>query len=338
MAAPLVSVLLPVYNGASTLAEALDSLEEQTEPDFEVVAVDDGSTDDTAAVLRSRASHRLRVLSLPHVGLLEALNRGLAACRGHYVARMDADDICRPMRLERQLGVAEADPEVGVVGTCVEPFPADAVAEGFRIYVEWQNALLCHEDICREIFIESPIAHPSALMRRQELVALGGYEERGWAEDYDLWLRYHESGRRFAKVPEPLVRWREHAGRATRTDGRYSVENFLRAKAHYLARGPLAGRDGLIVWGAGRTGRRLSKHLIRAGCTPDLFLDIAVDKIGKTLRGVPIADAEALPELLDRWSRPLVLAAVASRGARRLIRDRLNEMGLAEGPDYLCVA
>ncbi len=212
------------------------------------------------------------------------------------------------------------------------------MAEGFRLYAEWQNSLVRHEEICREIFIESPIAHPSALLRREELLALGAYEERGWAEDYDLWLRYHAAGRRFAKVAAPLLRWRDHPGRATRTDGRYSVENFLRAKAHYLARGPLRDRDGLVIWGAGRTGRRLSKHLIRAGHEPVCFIDVAPHRIGGTLRGVPVL---AAGELMACWSsqrRPILLAAVASRGARALIRDQLADMGLIEVEDYLCVA
>lgn len=338
MPTPLVSILLPVYNGALTLDAALDSVAAQTVQDFEIVVVDDGSTDATSGVLRSHEDPRLRVLTTSHVGLLEALNLGLSACRGQYIARLDADDICRPLRLQCQLSVMEQDPEVGVCGTQVEAFPAADVAEGFQIYVDWQNGLLSDEQIRREIFIESPIAHPSAMMRRDELVGMGAYQERGWAEDYDLWLRYDAAGRRFAKVAEPLVRWREHSNRATRTDSRYSIENFLRAKSHYLARGPLASRAGVIMWGAGRTGRRLSKHLIRAGHSPDAFVDIAEKRIGSTMRGIPIIAPEAV---MDRWrtlSEPILLVAVASRGARELIRQQLTAFGLQEGTDFLCVA
>tara|TARA_B100000809_G_scaffold211332_1_gene214946 strand:+ start:5120 stop:6136 length:1017 start_codon:yes stop_codon:yes gene_type:complete len=335
---PLVSILLPVFNGAATLGEALDSVEAQTMGDFEIVVVDDGSTDDTPVVLARHNPARLRVISSPHVGLLQALNRGLSACRAPFIARLDADDICQPERLERQLAVMEQEPDVGVCGTQVEAFPVADVAEGFRIYVQWQNALLTDEDICREIFIESPIAHPSAMLRRHELIQLGAYQERGWAEDYDLWLRYHAAGRRFAKVAAPLVRWREHGERATRTDSRYSIENFLRAKSHYLSRGPLASREGLILWGAGRTGRRLSKHLIRAGHRPDAFVDIAPNRIGSTMRSVPIIGPDDVARCWQSLRRPLLLAAVASRGARALIRTQLTTMGLHEGTDFLCVA
>ena len=337
MAFPLVSVLLPVCNGAATLDDALDSLVAQSLPDVEIVVVDDGSTDNTAQVLRRRGDV-LRVVSLPHVGLLAALNRGLEHCRGRYLARMDADDICLPHRLQQQIEVLEADDRIGVCGTQVEAFPAGDVAEGFRLYVDWQNGLLTHEQIVRELFVESPIAHPSAMMRTDELRALGGYAEHGWAEDYDLWLRYHAAGRRFAKVGQPLVRWREHPERATRTDSRYSTDNFLRAKAHYLVRGPLQDRDALVVWGAGQTGRRLSRYLSDGGRQADLFVDIAPRRIGSTVRDVPIVGPEDLDGAWSRWQRPILLTAVASRGARQLIRDQLRRMGWVEGREFLCAA
>ncbi len=333
-----VSVLLPVYNGAATLVDALESLRTQSWADLEIIVVDDGSTDETASILAGWKDPRLRVLSLPHRGLLPALNAGLAACEGEFVARMDADDLSHATRLEEQLGMMQSDSRIGVVGCLVHSFPPEDVAEGFRIYEQWQNQLVDHEDMVREIFIESPIAHPSAMMRRRELQKMGGYHERGWPEDYDLWLRYHAAGRRFAKVPQVLLEWREHGDRATRTDSRYSIENFLRAKAHYLASGPLADRDGLIVWGAGKTGRRLSKHLIRGGRRPDLFVDIAVEKIGRTLREIEIIGVDDLTSRWAQFKRPILLAAVASRGARSLIREQLHSFDWQEGVEYLCVA
>lgn len=338
MSRPAVSVLLPVHNGEATLVEALDSLSAQSLEDHEVVVVDDGSTDGTARLLAGRRDARLRVVTTSHVGLVRALNLGLAECRADYVARMDADDISLPDRLRRQWQAMEADADLSVCGTWVEAFPAEDVAEGFRLYVEWQNSLSRHEEICREIFVESPLVHPSVMLRRRQLLDTGGYQDRGWAEDYDLWLRCHLAGLRFGKVTETLLRWREHNERATRTDGRYSVDNFLRAKAHYLARGPLMHRRGLIVWGAGRTGRRLGRYLTEAGRAPDLYVDIAPARIGSTVRDVPIVGPDDVAAAWQRLDEPLLLAAVASRGARDLIRAQLDALNLREGVDYLCAA
>ena len=331
---------MPAYNASTTLAAALESLQAQTLDDFEVVVVDDGSEDDTGKILEvwQARDPRLQSVAQEHKGLIPALNRGLELCRGRFVARLDADDLAHPQRLEKQVRLLGEHPEISVVGTLVETFPREEVREGLRLYEEWLNQLVTHEDICREIFIESPIAHPSAMVHRREILELGGYLERGWPEDYDLWLRYFTAGRRFAKVPEVLVSWREHPMRATHTDSRYAVENFLRAKAFYLLQGPLQNRDALIVWGAGKTGRRLSKHLIRGGCTPRAFVDITADKIGKSLRGVPIIGAPDLSAAWRQWERPVLLAAVASRGARALIRQELVRLQLIEGEDFWCVA
>ncbi|MFH1464575.1 MAG: glycosyltransferase [Pseudomonadota bacterium] len=247
--APCVSVLLPVYDAAPTLSQALSSLWAQTFTRFEVVAVDDGSEDGCGDLLRREAGRdsRLRPLFGPHAGLVPALNRGLQACRGRYVARMDADDLAHPERLARQVELLEATPAVSVASCLVESFPRHQVGEGFRIYEAWLNSLVSHTDICREIFIESPIPHPTAVMRRLELLQLGGYRDVGWPEDYDLWLRYRAAGKVFAKVPQVLLWWREHGGRLTHTDRRYSVENFLRAKAHFLAAGPLRHREVFVT-------------------------------------------------------------------------------------------
>ena len=339
-AAARVSVLMPCYNAAATLPEALDSLAAQTLTDWELVAVDDGSTDDTPAVLAAWAQRnaRLRVLTRPHGGILEALNNGLQACRAELVARMDADDRAHPERLKRQVEYLEAHPAIAAVGCRVQGFPAGQVREGFRIYIEWLNALLTPEQIGREIFIESPLAHPSVVFRKAVVLRLGGYQERGWPEDYDLWLRLHLAGERMAKLPEVLLDWREHPERLTRTDARYAVENFLRAKAHYLAAGPLRGRAPVAVWGAGPMGRRLAKHLARQGVPLGVFIDIDPRKIGRTRRGLPILAPGDLPGWWAAQPRPALLAAVGSRGARALIRAQLTGMGLLEGQDWWAAA
>ena len=340
MSTPRISVLMPVYNAAGTLPEALRSIAGQTLGDFEVVAVDDGSDDDSGMILEAwrRGDRRIKPVYADRAGLVEALNHGLSLCKGEWVARMDADDRMHPDRLARQAELLESRPEISVAGSLVEIFADGTVGEGMKVYEAWLNSLVEPRDIAREIFIESPIAHPSAMVRRDVLVDLGGYRDAGWPEDYDLWLRCHAAGLRFAKVPEILLYWREHADRLTHTDSRYSVENFLRVKARFLVDGPLKDRDGLIVWGAGQTGRRLSKHLVRMGRPVDAFVDISPRKIGGILRGAPVIGPDELPGAWSRYTRPMLIAAVSSRGARKLIRQALSDMGLVEVDDYLCAA
>ena len=340
MSSPAVSVLLPCRDAASTLDEALDSLFRQTLADFEVIAVDDGSSDGSAECLMVWAARepRLRLLRIEPRGIIAALNAGLEACQAPLLARMDADDLAEPERLQQQLDLLGGRPDLAAVGCLVAGYPPDLLAEGFRLYIEWQNRLIEPEAIAREIFIESPLVHSSMVIRREWLERVGGYQERGWAEDYDLWLRMHLAGARFAKVPVVLLHWRDHPRRLTRTDPRYSVENFLRAKSYYLLQGPLRERDAVIVWGAGQMGRRLAKHLQRGGAPLKAFIDIDPRKLGRERRGCPIVSPDALPELWRRYRHPAVLACVGSRGARALIRHQLAAVGLYEGSDWWAAA
>jgi glycosyltransferase involved in cell wall biosynthesis len=338
MEQPSVSVLLPVRDALPTLETCLWSLQRQTLEQFEVVAVDDGSIDGSGELLDGWAANdrRIRVFHQAADGLVAALNLGLARCSAPLVARMDADDVSHPRRLSLQVAYLAQHPNVGVVSCLVQHFPRRGVGHGFRIYEAWLNSLRNHEQMARERFIESPLAHPSAMVRRQVLLRAGGYHDMGWPEDYDLWLRLFDAGVRFAKVERPMFFWREHDRRLTRRDPRYAPVAFLRCKAHYLARGPLAAADRVVVWGAGPTGRALSRWLIDEGVGIAAFIDIDPDKIGRRARGRPIEPPERLGRLLT--PRTKVLAAVGSRGARKLIRERLNAFELKEGADYWCVA
>jgi len=183
---PAVSVLMPCYNASQWVDEALESLARQTLSDIEIVCVDDGSSDDTRLHLGRWAARdrRVRVAVQPHAGVIAASNNGLQSCTAPYVARLDADDRAHPERLERQAAFLDAHPEVGVVSSLVTGFPASQVRQGFAIYLEWLNGLVSHEQICREIFVESPLPNPSVMYRRDLVMEIGAYQERGWPEEY----------------------------------------------------------------------------------------------------------------------------------------------------------
>jgi glycosyltransferase involved in cell wall biosynthesis len=331
---------MPCFNAQATVDEAIDSLLQGTWQDIELVAVDDGSADDTLGRLKAWAGRdqRVRLVGIEHGGLVDALNAGWRQAGGTLIARMDADDVALPTRLAKQVALLEARPDLAAVGSLVESFPPESARTGFQRYLDWLNGLIEEQAIAREIFVESPLPHPTVVIRRSWLERMGGYEDHGWPEDYDLCLRMHLAGARFAKVPEVLLRWREHPDRATRTDSRYSVENFLRAKAHYLALGPLADADGVIVWGAGQMGRRLSKHLLRAEVPIDCFLDVDPSKIGRRTRDRPVLPPEALMERWRALVRPKLLAVVGSHKARPEIRAYLVDHGLVEGVDWWAAA
>ncbi|BDV41087.1 glycosyl transferase [Geotalea uraniireducens] len=334
MKQPKISVLMPLRNEAKHLPLALTSLFRQTETDWELVAVDDGSHDGTEGLLRAAAGldPRIRVTRNRGEGLVAALNHGLALCRGGLVARMDGDDVSHPWRFARQLACLEGHPELGLLACNFRHFPRREVGLGMQHYESWQNGLLTHEAIMRDLYVESPFVHPSVMVRQQVLVAAGGYRERGWPEDYDLWLRLAAAGVRFARLPEVLFFWREHPRRYTRTAKQCSAQAFRACKAHHLRHGFLAGVNAVTLAGAGAEGRAWRQVLAAEGVAVERWLDVDPRKIGRELHGAPVVS----PEQVRRDGRK-ILVTVGTRGARAALRQWAARVGLAEGRDYLCV-
>lgn len=335
-----VSILLPIYNAAQTLSQTLFSIERQRFQDFEIIAIDDGSNDTTPDILHTHAQKdkRLKVIYTKHQGLIQALNLALEKANTPYIARCDADDVMHPDRLHLQFNFLHTHPDIAVISSRIQCFPRPHIATGFHIYEQWLNRLCQPEDIARDMFVESPIVHPSIMARKKALESVGGYCEWEWAEDYDLWLRLHLAGYKFAKLPQTLHYWRESTDRLTRQDGRYSAQNFLRAKVHYLKKGPLAQNPRTIIWGSGQVGGRLGKFLQEQGIEVLAFVDIDPKKFGKTRHGTPIISPTALLKYWHKHQNPLILAAVPARGARQLIRQYLRTQNLTEIQDFICVA
>lgn len=334
-----ISVVMPVWNAALTLGCAVDSIRAQTAKDWELIVVDDGSTDGSTEALTGYAAgdERVRVIATPHRGVACALNEGIALARGRFVARMDADDLARPERLERQAAHLEQRPEVGLVASRVV-FDGDRERRaGYARYVDWTNTLLSHDDIALAAFVESPVAHPSVMFRREVIDRFGGYADGDFPEDYELWLRWLAAGVRMEKLAEPLLVWRDSAGRLSRRDPRYSSEAFYRVKTGYLACW-LATRNAhhprVTVWGAGRVTRQRARHLTTHGVEIEAFVDIDLRKIGRRIGGVPVIGPEQLPPP----GRCFVVSYVASTGARDLIAARLTALGYKPGVDYLLAA
>lgn len=323
---------MPAYNAAATLPQALASLRRQTFPAWELVAVDDGSTDDTPRILTEAADWdpRITYLRRPHQGLVASLNEGLRHCRAPWLARFDADDIMHRERLARQLA-AGFD---GVLGCGVRTFPRAGLSEGLRGYEDWLNSLQSHEQIVRDLFVESPLAHPTVFMPRRLLDRVGGWRDVGWAEDYDLWLRLWRAGARFAKLPQVLHYWRDHPGRLSRGGGVYNTRSFRWCKASFLRETLCSGDCTVSLWGVGKAGRVWSRALEGVGIRVVRHIDPDEREVGGVCRGRPVVGLDAVSGIGDGP----ILVALGVMGARERARAHLDGLGLREWRDYLCVA
>lgn len=328
---------MPVRNEASTLGACLDSIQGQSLPDFELLVVDDASTDDTRRLVaaRARADARIRLLPAARVGLVACLNAGLEKARAALIARMDGDDVMEIERLALQHAYLQRHPGVDVVASRVRAFPAERVGAGMSEYLRWQNACLGADAMRDEVYVESPITHPSAMFRRAAVMSAGGYRDGDFPEDYELWLRLTEHGGQLAKIDRCLLHWRQHDASLSRRDPRYSRNAFDRLRAHYLARDRrLNSGRALVFWGAGRRTRKRASHIVARGFSPCAWIDVDPGKIGNRVDDAPVVAPEWLAR---RRPRPFVLAWVASHGARENIAAALTAMGYLRGTDYLAV-
>ncbi|OXS29347.1 MAG: hypothetical protein BCS36_00250 [Desulfovibrio sp. MES5] len=198
-----LTVLLPVFNGAQHVAEAVESILAQTFTNFELLVINDGSTDNTLTILEQFAAQdaRVRIVSRENRGLIASLNQGLALSSTDIIVRMDADDIALPHRLERQLAFMKAHPDVDVCGT------------GLVFFETGQEKRLPenHDALLVLTLFNTPVFHPTVIMRKSSVLTVGGYSSNApCAEDYDLWERMLHSGSRFANLDEVLLRYRVH--------------------------------------------------------------------------------------------------------------------------------
>jgi glycosyltransferase involved in cell wall biosynthesis len=255
---PLVSVVMTVRNGARFLARAIDSLLTQTLTDIEVVVVDDGSTDDTPAVLAAAAARdtRVRIFSQGPTGIPAAANRGIAEARAELIARLDADDIALPDRLEKQVAWMDAHPDVIALGggiITIDPFDHKIGMLTYPSGARSVEAALmsCHPAAC----------HSTVVMRKKPVIALGGYRAAFVAAlDHDLWLRVVEVGE-FANLPDILAYYRVHPEQVTRR--RRAQQRRLAELARTLARWRREGRPDPLDQGVA-----IDDVMVRAGLAP----------------------------------------------------------------------
>lgn len=238
MREPAITVLMPAYNAAAFIAEAIGSVLAQTFTDFELLVIDDGSTDDTAAVVAGIGDPRIRMHRQPNGGVAAALNRGLEVARAPLIARFDADDLCHPKRLERQYAAMQADTTLVIVGSAVDYVDAEK-----NPLFTWQPPAYSHAQLLAGVRRHCPFIHSSVLYRRDVVRAAGGYSEGAHTfEDHLLWTRLLLIGKG-ANTDQPLVQVRFNPASVT-IDERWRPAEFRRIKDAALRTGRISTEDG----------------------------------------------------------------------------------------------
>ncbi|RYY83342.1 MAG: glycosyltransferase [Chitinophagaceae bacterium] len=237
MKQPEITVLMPAYNAAAFIGDAVRSVLAQSFKNFELLIIDDGSTDATAAIVNSFRDERIKLLQQANGGVAAALNRGLIAARAPLIARFDADDLCAPQRLQVQLQLMQSRPDLLIAGSAVEYIDA----ERSPVFT-WQPPAYEHEELLALVTESCPFIHSSVIYRRAAVIDAGGYPEGAHTfEDHLLWTRLLPQGKGI-NIPEPLVQVRLNVASVT-IDERWRPRSFRRIKAEALRAGRISTDD-----------------------------------------------------------------------------------------------
>ncbi len=331
----LITVLLPFFNAGQDFDLAIESIVNQTFRNWQLLLISNNGNPEGMHIAEKwiQKDHRIKLLREPRQGIAYALNTGLSNCNTPYIARMDADDISHPERFEKQYAYLENNPDMEVVSSQTV-FSTDIPgSHGFSIFVNWQNSIIKprHHELYR--FIESPLAHPSVMFRRELIEKYGSYTTLPVPEDYELWLRWMDHGVRIYKIPEPLLTWKDHSSRLTRTHDNYSREAFYQVKCEYLAKWisrNVPANKKIVICGSSRIGRKRAAML----------QDIGVDVFGFTdVKKRPNRQVNFIR--IDEITKPepwFLINFIARRGVGQAIRKHFSAIGFVEGRDFILAA
>jgi glycosyltransferase involved in cell wall biosynthesis len=318
---PSISILMPVKNAEPFLTNCINSILSQTETDWELIAVNDGSTDHSKAILEqfSKTDKRIQVLVNDGVGIIDALRLAYSRSNGNLITRMDADDIMPPLKLEtlkrNLLSFKKGNIAIGQV----KYFSDEGLKDGYRYYESWLNRLTKNGTNYSDIYRECVIPSPCWMVFREDLDKCGAFDSDVYPEDYDLCFRFYGNGLKPIPSSDVLHHWRDHNSRSSRNDPNYADNRFLDLKLHWFLELDHQPKKTLVVWGAASKGKALAKGLLKAGVNFRWMCNNP-NKINKHVYDKLIENVEGISDLSDLQ----VLVAVANKDEQADIREQLT--------------
>ncbi|NNL91812.1 MAG: glycosyltransferase family 2 protein [Saprospiraceae bacterium] len=320
MSTSLVSILMPVKNAEPYLVECLDSILNQDYTNWELIVVNDHSSDDSMHILNRYAEvdQRIKVFSNNGNGIVAALKLAFHNSKGALITRMDADDKMSPQKIQLLADHLKSKGRGHVAVGCVKYFSEDVLGDGYKKYEAWLNDLTKSESNYTEIYKECVIPSPCWMTYRDDLIDAGGFDGP-YPEDYDLCFRFRNHGLKVIGVNEILHYWRDYENRTSRTDDHYADNSFLDLKVHHFIQSDHDGNNKLILWGAGKKGKRIAKLLIE-NRVDFLWICDNPNKIGKEIYDVVLEEIDI--SKINNDSQ--VIISVAQRGEQEKIKKQLE--------------
>ncbi len=322
---------MPVKNAARFLKECLDSIIEQTYLDWELIAINDHSSDGSLALLTDYAKKdpRIAVHTNTGNGIIDALRLAFSLSKGHLITRMDADDRMPSQKLETMTQLLQKQGEGHLAIGGVRYFSEAGLGDGYRRYAQWLNRLTSSSTNFTEIYQECVVPSPCWMVYREDLLRCGSFESNRYPEDYDLCFRFYEFGLEVIGTSAILHEWRDYPTRTSRTDDNYADNRFLELKLDYFCKLEIQTGRPIVLWGAGKKGKTIARYLVDKGlqfswlCNNDR-------KIGHQISGVTLMDTSHLYQ----FKNPIIIIAVANPTDKQEIERLLLHQNKIGGKDY----
>lgn len=331
---PKVSVILPVYNGELFIRDAINSIISQTYINFELIIINDASTDKTAQIINSFVDDRIKVITNEYnLGISLTLNRAIENSNGELIARMDADDMADTNRLKKQVDFFMKNSGYSLLATCIEPFSDTSIGNDERLkeLETWYNSSCTDKEIRESLYIGNCLNHPSVMYKKSHIIQVGGYRNQyDYAEDYDLFLRIIKIGK-VHKLKEKLLKYRVHTKQISTEYREEQQERETAIKVELLVRNYI-NIQNVVIWGASKGGRLIVKQLIKQNVRISGFIDIDPLKKGVLIEGYPVLGTY---EEISKIKNPFIIVAT-SPGRSFAIRF-LDGIGMVRGVDYQVV-
>lgn len=334
---PEISVLMSVYNGEEYIQESIDSILNQTYSGFELIVINDASTDQTRDIIESYQDERIRLFNFEkNKGVGAALKFGLSKVKGRYIAKADADDINHPERLFKQKSFLDNNPDIALVKAFIEYFPHNKVVANSQrfnynktIIEKEKNGIVSSTEIRGKLYWFCCVPH-TTIMARTEAICSIGYEEMRICEDYKLFYQMNKRGFKMATIPEVLVKMRVSEGSVTAT---VESQEFVRVMYGIKQEetNPLFTNQSIVyIWGAGSMGQNLSNVLSEHNLEFAGFIDSDMGKWGQVVRGKKVFS----PDIIENTSMDNKII-VASQPGKFAIVDYLEKLGYKHLQDYV---
>lgn len=328
---PLISILIPFKNTSKYLHECLNSIVSQTYSNWELLIVDDHSTDEGRNIVETYAQKdsRITLFTNEGSGIIDALRCALSKSIGTYITRMDSDDVMSEYKLEVLLNNLLKYGKGHIATGLVHYFSEHGISNGYERYERWLNALTLKGTNYSEIYKECVIPSPCWMLHKDDLIACDAYNPNRYPEDYDLAFRFYKHKMTCIPCSKVLHQWRDYPTRTSRTDIHYTENHFLDIKLHYFLELEYDNNRTLTVWGAGFKGKYIAR-LLKEKNIPFIWICNNSKKIGKHIYDFELFSFNHLAKL----ENPQTIVTVANEQSQHQIRNFFETKKMRSMVDY----